>query len=189
MIMDTTLATDSCVDTAGSTRRHRRERALRNRSIFATLLVLLSSLSFAQSVSRDALINQIEAHYVSTAVFSADSPIIGSILQPAMRANPGIDEATWRSVKGEAAEAITKLITEKGSILDVLIRSSLQSLSDKELKSLDQLLSNIAFRKFQAAMSGPVAQQQIQSGMAKAGIQIMPLINTVLASHQLKEVH
>jgi hypothetical protein len=146
-------------------------------------------LSFAQAATREALINQIEAQYVSTTIFSADSPIISSILQPAMRANPGIDEATWRSVKADAAVTITKLITEKGSTLDVLIRSSLQSLSGEELKTLDQLLANIAFRKFQAAMSGPIAQQQIQSGMAKAGLQIMPLINTVLANHQLKEVH
>jgi hypothetical protein len=164
-------------------------RMLRNCIISATLLDLSSSLSFAQSATREVLINQIEAQYVSTTIFSADSPVISLILQPAMRANPGIDEATWRSVKGEAAVAVTAMITAKGSTLDVLIRSSLQSLSDKELKTLGQLLADVSFRKFQAAMSGPIAQQQIQSGMASAGLKIMPLINTVLANHQLKEVH
>jgi hypothetical protein len=84
---------------------------------------------------------------------------------------------------------MTKMFTEKGSTMDVLIRSSLESFSDKELKALSQVLSDPSFRKFQAAMSGPAAQQQLHAGMAKAGLQLGPLINAVLVNHQLNEVH
>ncbi len=84
---------------------------------------------------------------------------------------------------------MTKMFTEKGSTMDALIRSSLESFSDNELKALSQVLHDPSFRKFQAAMSGPAAQQQLYAGMAKAGLQLGALINTVLINHHLSEVH
>jgi hypothetical protein len=57
------------------------------------------------------------------------------------------------------------------------------------LKELSQVISDPSFRKFQAAMSAPAAQQQLHAGMAKAGMQLVTLINTVLVNHHLNEVH
>jgi hypothetical protein len=155
----------------------------------AALLAFSSSVSLANSAAREALIDQIETQYVATAMFASDSPVVISILQPAITANPGVSTETWQSVKKETAAALTKMITEKDSTMDVLIRSSLEPFSDKELKALSQVLSDPSFRKFQAAMSGPAAQQQLHAGMAKAGMQLAALINTVLANHHLNEVH
>jgi hypothetical protein len=155
----------------------------------ATLLALSSSTSWADSPTREALIDQIETQYIATAIVSSDSPVINSMLQPAMAANPGASPETWQSVRKDTAAALTKMFTEKGSTMDLLIRSSLESFSDKELKSLSLVLSDPSFRKFQAAMSGPAAQQQLQAGMAKAGLRLGPLINAVLVNHNLIEVH
>ena len=162
---------------------------MKRQLLLAALLALSSSVSLANSAAREALIDQIETQYVATAVFASDSPAVISILQTAMTANPGVSTETWQSVKKETAAALTKMITEKGSTMDVLIRSSLESFSDKELKELSQLLSDPTFRKFQAAMSGPAAQQQLHAVMAKAGMQLAALINTVLVNHHLNEVH
>ena len=157
--------------------------------LLAALLALSSSVSSANSAPREALIDRIETQYVATSVFASDSPVVISILQPAMTANPGVSKETWQSVKKETAAAVTKMITEKGSTMDVLVRSSLESFSDKELEALSLVLSDPSFRKFQAAMSGPAAQQQLHAGMAKVGLQLGTLINTVLVNHHLNEVH
>ena len=162
---------------------------MKRQLLLAALLALSSSVSLANSATREALIDQIETQYVVTAMFASDSPVVISILQPAMTANPGVSTETWQSVKKETAAAMTKMITEKGSTMDVLIRSSLESFSDKELKALSLVLRDPSFRKFQAAMSGPAAQQQLHAGMAKAGMQLGALINTVLVNHHLNEVH
>ncbi len=154
-----------------------------------SLLALSSAVSIANSDTREGLISQIVSQYVATTMFATDSPVVSSMLQPAMTANPGVSTETWQSVKTETAAAVTKMLTDKGSTMDVLIRSSLDSLSDKEMKVLSQVLSEPSYKKFQAAMSGPAAQQQLQAGMAKAGMQLGALINTVLASHHLNEVH
>jgi hypothetical protein len=159
-----------------------------NASLFV-FLALSSSIALAQSAKRELLIENIETEYVSTEMFSSDSPVLNSILAPAMTANPGIPAETWQSVKVEVAAAVTKMFTEKGSAPDVIVRSSLESLSDRELKTLSQLLGDPTFKKFRAAMSNPSAQQQFRSGMAKAGMQLGPLMNTILVSHQLKQVH
>jgi hypothetical protein len=164
-------------------------RLVKRQLLPVALFSLWSSVSLAASATREALIDQIETQYVSTAMFASDSPVVSSILQPAMTANPGVSAETWQSVKKETAEALTKVITEKGSTMDVLIRSSLESFSDKELKELSQVISDPSFRKFQAAMSGPAAQQQLHAGMAKLGVELAALINTVLVNHHLNEVH
>jgi hypothetical protein len=135
------------------------------------------------------LIDQIEIQYATTAMFASDSPVVSSVLQPAMTTNPGVSPEIWQSVRKETAAAMTKMFTEKGSTMDELIRSSLESFSDKELKALSQVLSDPSFRKFQAAMSGPAAQQQLHAGMAKAGMQLGAVINAVLVNHHLNEVH
>jgi hypothetical protein len=155
----------------------------------AVSLALASSPSPADSTTRDALIDRIETQYVASTMISSDSPMVSSMLQPAMTANPGVAPETWQSVRIATAAAMTKMFTEKGSTMDVLIRNSLVSFSDKELKALGQLLSDPAFRKFQAAMTGPVAQQQLHAGMAKAGLQLATLINAILVNHHLNEVH
>lgn len=154
----------------------------------APLLALSCSVSLANSASREALIDQIETQYVATAMFASDSPVVSSMLQPAMTANPGVSTEIWQTVRTETAAAVTKMFTEKGSTMDVLIRSSLDSLSDKELKSLSQVLSEPSYRKFQSAMSGPAAQQELHAGMAKVGMQLGAVINAVLVSHHLNEV-
>jgi hypothetical protein len=59
----------------------------------------------------------------------------------------------------------------------------------EELNALSQALSDPSFRKFQAAMSRPAAQQQQYAGTAKAGMQLGALVNIVLVNHHLNEVH
>jgi hypothetical protein len=159
-----------------------------NKMIFP-LLALAPFVAVAQPPTRDALMDRIEAEFVAGTIVAADSPAVTSMLGPAMTANPGVTPETWQSVEVELAGGLTKLITERGGSFDVLIRNSLSSLSDKELQSLGDLLGYPAYKKFQSAMSSPATQQQMQFGMAKVGMEIGPLINTILVNHQLHEVH
>jgi hypothetical protein len=154
-------------------------------------LALELPIALADSTTREGLIDGIETQYIATAMLelSSDSPVMNSVLQPAMMANPGVSSETWESVRKETATAMREMLTEKGSAMDVLVRSSLESFSDEELKELSHVLSDPAFKKFRAAMSGPASQQQTRAGVAKALSQVGPLINTVLVRHQLNEVH
>jgi hypothetical protein len=161
--------------------------------LVATLLALASPIALADSTTREGLIDGIETQYIATAMLSSelssDSPVVNSVLQPAMKANPGVSSETWQSVRKETAIAMREMLTEKGGAMDVIVRSSLESFSDEELKELSHVLSDPAFKKFRAAMSAPASQQQTHAGVAKALSQVGPLINTVLVRHELNEVH
>jgi hypothetical protein len=160
-----------------------------SKKLIFSLLALVPLIAMAQPPTRDALMDRVEAEFVAGTIVAADSPVVTSMLAPAMTANPGVTSETWQSVKVELAAGFTKLLTERGGSFDVLIRNSLSSLSDKELQSLGDLLGYPAYKKFQSAMSSPASQQQMQLGMAKVAMELGPLINAILVSHQLHEVH
>lgn len=155
----------------------------------ALVLIAVLAPGAALAVTRDELIDQIETTYTSSAVIPADSPVVDLMLTQAKAANPDAAAETWQAVRGELAAAFSKSFTARGGMLDTLIRESLQPLSDRELRSLSQILRDPAYRKFQAAMSSSAAQGQMTRSMMQVGLQLGTLINGVLASHQLKEVH
>jgi|SRR5580692_10284766 hypothetical protein len=95
--------------------------------LLAALLALLSSIGQADSPTRETKIEQIETQYLKAKIISSDSPIVSKILDAATTANPGVTPETWETVKREIAAALTKIFTERGSIIDRLIRGSLSS--------------------------------------------------------------
>ena len=106
-----------------------------------------------------------------------------------MAANPGVSPEIWQSVKTEFAGALTKIYGEKGSIIDTLIRGSLDSFSDRELDVLNRVLGDPSYKKFVSAMSRPEEQQQMLTGMMKSIPKLASSVNTILANHQLKQVN
>jgi hypothetical protein len=71
------------------------KRALLVLSLFAAF----SPFSFANSATREVLIDQIVSQYVATTIFATDSPMVNLMLQPAMTANQGVSPEIWLSVK------------------------------------------------------------------------------------------
>jgi hypothetical protein len=154
----------------------------------STWLLLLFSLS-ARPASHDELVNQIEASYVSGALITSDSPIIEMMLRPAREANPSVAPTVWQSVKTDAAQALTKLLTDKGGMMDTVIRQSLAPLSDQELQTLNRILNEPVYQKFQKVMAAPETQKQILDGMRQAGAHLVDTINGVLTEHHLNAPH
>jgi hypothetical protein len=158
--------------------------------LFLTLsLFLWPSISIAQSLPRDALIDRVESIYVETSLLPPDSPMVEMFLEAAKSANPGVSNDKWFDIKIELATTFTKVMTEKGGVLDTIIRSSLESLSDAELDKLGQILSYPVFYKFQAAMIRPSTQNQLMQVMV--GIKSKPkaAANSNLVDHGLKKVY
>jgi hypothetical protein len=153
------------------------------------ILAIIPHVTLAGSSAHEALIDQIEAHYTSSIILNADSPTVKLPVDRAVAANPGVDESTWQSVRAEAATALIKLFTAKGSLLDVQVRNATDSLNESELITLNGILDNPVFRKFQAAMASNSAQKQVFSDVMKAGLGMGPLINTILVNYHLIEVH
>jgi hypothetical protein len=154
-----------------------------------TLWAATGAAQESANVAREQLVEQIENQYVSTAVLTPDSPVVGSILLDAKKANPDAPSEIWDTVRSEVAAAMTKLITERGGVLDVLVRNSLSSMSEGELVTLSRILADPTYRKFLGAMADPAAARQMQLGTAKMGLQMGPMINGILTGHHLKEVH
>ena len=161
---------------------------MRLQLLLAALLALPASMAAGAPAARAALIDEIEAQYVSTAMFSADSAAVARVLEPAKKANPDVSAETWQSVKAEAAAAMRNVYTEKNGAIDVLMHSSLESLSVEELDRLNHMLRDPAFIKFHEAMSATATQQRLRAEGAVAGVKIGTAINKVLADHHLNEI-
>ena len=158
-------------------------------AIFTSCLILCSSVASAQTPSRDELINQIETIYARSTILSPDSPLIDMYLSTPKQANPNTSSETWATVKQEVAIAVTNVMTRKGGSMDLVLRKSLDALSDTELSRLIQLLNDPVFVKYQAAVNSPAAQKQMMQGMVGMALGLNAAINKVLVSHGLKEVH
>lgn len=150
---------------------------------------MASLICRADAPARETMIDQIETQYLQARVISSDSPIVSKILEAAAAANPGVSPETWRTVKKEIAAAMTKIYTEKGSIIDTLIRGSLDSFSDRDLAVLNRVLSDPSYKKFVAAMSRPEAQKQMLTGTMESIPKLASSVNSILANHQLKAVN
>jgi hypothetical protein len=153
------------------------------------MLAVSPCASIADSPSREELVTQIESVYLPTKVLTADSPVIIRLLDHAIAANPGVDDATWQSVRSETAIVMARLLTGKGSILDTQFRNAVESLADGELKSLGRIISDPVYKKFQAAMASNTSQNKILSSSMTMGLQMGGEINSILVSHHLNEVH
>jgi hypothetical protein len=153
------------------------------------VLSLYASDVVAQTNSRDAIIEKIESAYTRTTMFSAESPVVKNMLAPAMTTNPGVSTEVWTGIAKEVALALSKVMTEKGGLMDTFLRGSLEPLSEAELKRLETLLTDPVYLKFQAGMGSPSTQRQfvqaIMSNTERMGI----AINEVLVKHGLKKIH
>lgn len=153
---------------------------------FLFILLSQSTIADAQGLSRDELIDKVESIYLRSTMLSPDSPLLEMFLSQAKKANPEANADTWLAVKQDLAPALTKVLTEKGSSLDILIRKSLENLSDGELDRLVQIISDPTFIKFQSAMSSPSSQKGIMLEMYANAQKFGAATNNVLNSHGLK---
>ena len=158
-------------------------------AIIPALLLLFVSNSFAQTTSRDAIIEKIESAYTRTTMFSAESPFVKNMLAPAITANPGVSKEAWADIAKEVAPALSNVMAEKGGLMDTLLRTSLESLSEDELKRLESILNDPAYLKFQAAMAAPSVQRQLMQSVMSNTLKMGAAINGVLSKHGFNEVH
>lgn len=158
-------------------------------AFWASTLVFWSSISVAQTLPREALIGRIESIYIQTTMLSADSPFIEMFIGSAKSANPGVDGDTWSGIKQEITPMLSKVMTEKGGLMDVFLRKSLENFSDAELEKLSQILSNPIYNKFQIAMASPSTQRELVQALFGYTLNFNAVINSVLVKHGLNEVH
>jgi hypothetical protein len=151
-------------------------------------LVLYTSAAVAQTTQRDRLIDKVGACYVQGTMLSEDSPLIDMLLAPAKSANPSVVSGTWLEIKKEIASGISKAMTEKGGLIDLLLRKSVEKLSDGELDHLDRILCDPVYTKFQTAMASPSTQKQLAQALFANTLKFNVVINSVLMRHGLKEV-
>lgn len=152
-------------------------------------LLLWPVVSAAQTMPRDKLIDRVESIYFQNTVFSTDSPFVDMLLKSPKLANPGVSNETWLTIRQEVASTLTKVMTERGGLLDTFLRKSMEPLSDAELSALGQILSDPAYVKFQSAMASPSTQREFAQTMFGNAAKINAAINSVLVSHGLIGVH
>jgi hypothetical protein len=141
--------------------RRNEHRIVKIQAYVLAILAVIPHLTMAGSAPHEALIEQIEAHYTSSNILTAESPTVKMPVDKAVVANPGAEESRWQSVRAETAKAMARLFTAKGSLLDVQVRYATESLSDSELKTLNGVLDNPVFKKYQAAMASNSSQKQV----------------------------
>lgn len=162
---------------------------MRSILVLALSLFLWPSISVAQTLPRDALIDRIESIYVETSLLPPDSPMIEMFIDAAKATNPGVSSDIWLGIKQEIAIAFSKVMTEKGGVMDTMIRRSLENLSEVELEKLSQILSDPVFYKFQAAMVSTPTQKQLMQVMHSIQPKLKAAANSSLVGHGLKEVY
>lgn len=157
--------------------------------VLALSLFLWPSISVAQTLPRDALIDRVKSIYVETSLFPPDSPMIEMFIDAAKSTNPGVSSDIWPGIKQEIATAFSKVMAEKEGLIDTTIRRSLENLSDVELEKLGQILSDPVFYKFQAAMVSSSTQKQLMQVMLGIKPKLKAAANSSLVGHGLKEVY
>jgi hypothetical protein len=159
---------------------------------FLALLVLAPLSAFAAdpaAARKEALIDRLEAMNYGDVKFSADSPLIGMLLQDAKRANPNASAETWKAVSEEVSTSYLELLTRKGGAIDQLLRPSLESLTERELNHLASLLADPVFQKYKSTMQSPQTQLAMQKAMMAAGLELAPMLNSILEKHALVGSH
>lgn len=152
------------------------------------LQILLITPAFAQT-PRELLLDQVEAAYLRLAVLPPDSPIVDMWLQAPRAKNPQASEETWRTVKQELWTALSKVIGQKGGVLDKFLRRSMDGLSDSELERMGQILTDPVYARFQQTMTTPEAQKQLMQVMVDSALTMQGAMNEVLRQYGLREVH
>ena len=109
------------------------------------LLVLCGpSVLLAQTPAREASIARIEKAYAQTSLLAPDSPFTETLLGAAKAANPDVTEEAWAAIKPEVTAAVSAVMTDKGGLVDSLVRASVGALSDAELRRLMAMYTVLA---------------------------------------------
>lgn len=153
------------------------------------LLSLFTTAAWASPVSREALIQNIEDEYSSTTLFAADSPFVQTLLASAKSVNPGVSNAAWHGIAKEMEPALAKAVSGKGGLMDSLLRTPLETLSDSDLQRLTTILSDPVYQKFHTAMTSPAAQRQVVQSMMVNAWKLDAVVDQVLAEHKLNVPH
>ena len=155
-----------------------------------TVLVLLGPCAaLAQTPAREAAIARIEQAYAQTSLLAPDSPFTERLLGGAKSANPQVSEEGWAAITPEVTAAVSAVMTDKGGLVDSLVRASVAALSDPELKRLLAIYEDPVFRKMQRAMASSTTQHELSKAMWGDTVRISGAINGVLTRHGLREVH
>lgn len=154
--------------------------------LILSILVLVAPIASAQSDQREQLVKQITSTYSNADAISADSPMIDRLLEAAKSANRQVSEQQWKSVKTEVASAFKSLMQD---MLGATLQTALADFTVNDLSKLASILEDPIYKRFQVTMSSPMVQKQVLASQPKMGLQMIAVINTVLASHGLKQVH
>lgn len=152
------------------------------------LLMWSMSLAFAET-PREALVDRVKDAFLQHFVLPADSPMLEMWLDGARAKNRQTPEETWRAVKAKLAVALSKVLGQKGGMLDQVIKQATMALSDTELRHLVEILSDPVFVKYQQGMLRPDSQKQMLEGMLNSTFAMQAAMNEVLRQHSLNEVH
>lgn len=154
--------------------------------VLAMSLAFSSSTAFAKTSPRDVLIGQVEAAYTQAMILTPDSPLFDLYLSEAKSANPEVSSATWSEIRRDLSPEVSKVLTERGGMVDAALRQSMESLSDDELKKLSVIFVDPTYKKFQAAMASPSTQKQMLQSIMASASKMNAVVDKVLAMHGLK---
>jgi hypothetical protein len=157
------------------------------RTALAFTLVVASLVCQAQSTSREESFLRIERSFKVATLFTADSPMLVSLLQSAKSANPSVSETDWRNMQPEFATSITSALRNDGGSMLRWLHASLDQLTDAELERMAEIYEDPVFAKSQKAMSSAAAQQEAMRRNLVSARLISVGINSVLSKHGLKE--
>ena len=124
---------------------------MRNIVALCWFLSLSISSTFAQT-SRDVLLDRVETAYLRLAILPADSPVIDMWMQAPRAKNPQVTEETWRVMKQEIWEALSKVLGQKEGVLDKFLRRTMDGLSNSELERMAEIFADPVYAKFQQTM-------------------------------------
>lgn len=148
-------------------------------------LVFLTNFANAQGLTRQQQSERIIAHYLGATV-TPDSPMVQQTLSQAKALNPNAPEDVWHVVANDLATTLSDEMTGKGSPGFESVAIALKQLSDTEIRRLDELFSDPAYRKFQSAMSSSLALEVLAAGLVRSGQSAHSAVEAVLHRHNLK---
>lgn len=156
---------------------------------WAFTLVFWSSASISQTLTREELIQRIEYSYTKNSLLSAKSPIFEMFIGSAKQANPEVNDTTWSGIEQEIAPKLSDVIMEKGGLMDMFLRKSLESFSDSECEQLSLILSNPVYYKFIGVIAEPSTQGELMNAFMGYTVKLNDVINSTLSKHGLNTVH
>lgn len=135
------------------------------------------------------LIDRAEAAYLQYALLSPNSPMLDLWLQAPREKNRQVSEETWRAVREQLAAALTKVLGQRGGVMDSVLRQSMSSLSDSDLQRIVEILNDPAYARFQQAVASPESQKQLLQTIIGSALAMQGALNEILRQHGLNEVH